>query len=78
MQADLYETRNISLNETKANLIEDKLDSFKKSAIDNMTTSKFSIKKPYKIVNTGSEIFKINKKISRRARIKNINFRTDA
>ena len=78
MQADLYEARNISLSETKANLIEDKLDSSKKSAIDNMTTSKFSTKKPYKIVNTVSEIFKFNKKISRRTRIKNINSRTNA
>ena len=54
MQADLYETRNISLNETKADLIEDELDSFKKSVINNMTTSRFSTKKPHKIVNTVS------------------------
>ena len=62
MQADLYETRNISLNETKADLIEDELDSFKKSVINNMTTSRFSTKKPHKIVNTVSEILKFNKK----------------
>ena len=30
MDTDLYKTRDISLNETKANLIQDKLDSFKK------------------------------------------------
>ena len=62
MQADFYETRNISLNEIKANLIKDKLDSFKKNVINNTTTSKFSTKKPYKIVNAVSEILKFNKK----------------
>ena len=52
MQADLYEKRNTSSNETKANLIKDKLDSFKEYVINNMTMSKFNTEKPHKIVDT--------------------------
>ena len=80
MQADLYETRNISSNETKGNLIEDKLDSFKHNAINNltMTISKFNTKKLQKIVDTVLKILKLHKKITRRARIKNINSTTNA
>ena len=62
MQADLYETRNISANETKVNLIKDKLDIFKKSVNNNMSMNKVNIEKPFKIVDTILKIFKLNKK----------------
>ena len=45
IRADLYETRNMFLDETKANLIEDKLDRFK-IVLSNITTSRFSTKTP--------------------------------
>ena len=62
MQADLYETRNISANETKVNLIKDKLDVFKKSVNNNMSMNKVNIEKPFKIVDTVLKILKLNKK----------------
>ena len=62
MQANLYEPINISLNETKANLIKDNLDSFKNNFINNMTMSKFNTKTPHKIVDTVSKILRLNKK----------------
>ena len=62
MQADLYETRNISANETKVNLIKDKLDIFKKSVNNNMSMNKVNIEKPFKIVDTVLKILKLNKK----------------
>ena len=62
IQADLYKKRDISSNETKANLSKNKLDSFLKNVINNITMSECNTEKPYKIVHTVLRILRLNKK----------------
>ena len=54
-------TEGTPLNLTTANLIRDRLDSFKKDAIDNMTIDRLSTERPHKVVNTVSRILDFNK-----------------
>ena len=60
MQADLYETRNIFSNETKANLIKNSDKAINDKA---MNIRKFNTEKLYKIVDAVLKILKLNKKI---------------
>ena len=60
MEADLYMTKDIHSNKTKANLIKNKLDSFKKNVISNMAMGEIDTKKIHKVVNTVSNILDFN------------------
>ena len=61
MQGHLYMIQGTPLNKTTANLIKERIDSFKKDAINNITIDKLSNEMPHKVVNTVSRILDFNK-----------------
>ena len=61
MQGHLYMIQGTPLNKTTANLIKERIDSFKKDATNNITIDKLSNEMPHKVVNTVSRILDFNK-----------------
>ena len=60
MQKDLCMTEGTTSNKITADLIRDRLDSFKKDAL-NMTMDKRGTEKPFKVLNTVARILEFNK-----------------